>query len=109
MFTLKVKESSPDQYADVLRQFNALTADMRPKTPPKLPDRLRVVKEQGLECWLNETKAELTFTGTVCLEGHQRDWQAEVLRQVQLIVRRLPANERFNKVINIIKKGEQQK
>ena len=35
---------------------------------------------------------------------HPRDWQAEVLRMVQLIVRRLPASERFNKVINIIKK-----
>ena len=34
-----------------------------------------------------------------------RDWQAEVLRQVQLVVRRLPASDKFNKVINLIKIG----
>ena len=47
----------------------------------------------------------MTFTGTIDLSRHPRDWQAEVLRQVQLVVRRLPASEHFNKVINNIKKG----
>jgi hypothetical protein len=62
-----------------------------------------VVKENGLECWLDEEKNEMTFTGTIDLSRHSRDWQAEVLRQVQLVVRRLPASERFNKVINLFK------
>ena len=97
--------SSPDQYSDVLAQFNALTKDLKPKKPVTLPDSLRVVKEQGLECWLDEEKNEMTFTGTIDLSRHPRDWQAEVLRQVQLVVRRLPASEHFNKVINNIKKG----
>ena len=105
MFTLKTKESSPDQYADVLKQFEALTKDLKPKKPVELPDSLRVVKENGLECWLDEEKGEMTFTGTIDLSRHSRDWQAEVLRQVQLVVRRLPASERFNKVINHIKNG----
>ena len=109
MFTLKTKESSPDQYADVLAQFNALTRDLKPKKPLAMPDNLRVVKEQGLECWLDEGKSELTFTGTIDLSKHPRDWQAEVLRQVQLVVRRLPASERFNRVINLIKNGGQKK
>ena len=109
MFTLKTKESSPDQYADVLAQFNALTKDLKPKKPVTLPDELRVVKEQGLECWLDEGKSEVTFTGTIDLSKHPRDWQAEVLRQVQLVVRRLPASERFNRVINLIKNGGQKK
>ena len=103
MFTLKTKESSPDQYADVLKQFEALTRDLKPKKPISPPDNLRVVKEQGLECWLDEKKSEMTFTGKIDLSRHSRDWQAEVLRQVQLVVRRLPASERFNKVINDIK------
>jgi hypothetical protein len=47
----------------------------------------------------------MPFTGTIDLSRHPRDRQAEVLRQVQLVVRRLPASERFNKVINNIKKG----
>ncbi len=105
MFTLKTKESSPDQYADVLKQFEALTRDLKPKKPVTLPDSLRVVKEQGLECWLDEEKSEMTFTGKIDLTRHSRDWQAEVLRQVQLVVRRLPASERFIKLISNIKNG----
>jgi hypothetical protein len=78
---------------------------VKPQKPVRLPQELRVVKEQGLECWLDEGKNEMTFTGTIDLSRHSRDWQAEVLRQVQLVVRRLPASERFNKVINLIKNG----
>jgi hypothetical protein len=105
MITLKSKESSADQYADFVSQFNALTKDLKPKKPVTLPDTLRVVKESDLECWLDEAKNEMTFTGKIDLSKHPRDWQAEVLRQVQLVVRRLPASERFNKVINNIKNG----
>ena len=109
MITLKSKESSPDQYSDFLQQFNALTKDLKPNKPLTLPDSLRVVKENGMECWLNEEKNELTFTGTIDLSKNCRNWQAETLRLVQLVVRRLPACERFNKVINDIKKGEYKK
>lgn len=105
MFTLKTKESSPDQYADVLKQFEALTRDLKPKKPVTLPDSQRVVSEAGLQCWLNATKGELTFTGHIDLSKHPHDWQAEVLRQVQLVVRRLPSNENFNRVIKNIKNG----
>lgn len=105
MITLKSKESSPDQYADFVKQFEALTRDMKPKKPVALPDTQCVVDEDGLQCWLNVEKGQLTYTGTFNLSKHCRDWQAEVLRQVQLIVRRLPASERFNKVINDIKNG----
>lgn len=106
MITLKSKESSPDQYADFVRQFDALTKDLKPKKPVTLPDCLRVVREDGLECWLDEEKNEMTFTGKIDLSRHSRDWQAEVLRQVQLVVRRLPASDKFNRIINTIKKGD---
>lgn len=105
MFTLKTKMSSPDQYSDVLAQFHALTKDMKPKKPVQMPESLRVVAEDELECWLDTEKGKMTFTGTVDLSRHCRDWQAEVLRLVQLVVRRLPANEKFNKVVNNIKNG----
>ena len=105
MITLKTKMSSPDQYSDVLAQFNQLTKDLKPKKPMALPQELRVVKEQGLECWLDEEKNEMTFTGTIDLSRHSRDWQAEVLRQVQLVVRRLPASDKFNRLINNLKIG----
>ena len=105
MITLKSKESSPDQYADFAKQFEALTRDLKPKKPVALPDTQRVVDEDGLQCWLNEEKGELTFTGTVDLSKNCRNWQAETLRLAQLVVRRLPANERFNRVLNLIKNG----
>lgn len=105
MVSLKCKASSPDQYSDLVTQFNQLTRDLKPEKPVALPDSLRVVKEQGLECWLDEVKHELTYTGTLDLTKHPRDWQTEVLRQVQLVVRRLPASNVFNKVINLIKNG----
>ena len=105
MITLKSKESSPDQYADFAKQFETLTRDLKPKKPVALPETQRVVDEDGLQCWLNEAKGELTFTGTISLTKNCRNWQAEVLRQVQLIVRRLPASEKFNKVISNIKNG----
>lgn len=105
MLSLKVKESSADQYSDLVRQFNLLTRDLKPKKPLLPPSEQRVVSEQDLECWLNEEKNEMTFTGTINLTRHPRDWQAETLRLVQLVVRRLPASERFNRIINNIKSG----
>ena len=105
MMTLKCKESSPDQYSDLAAQFNALTKDLKPKKPVQMPESMRMVAEDGLQCWLDTEKGKMTFTGTVDLSCHCRDWQAEVLRLVQLVVRRLPSNENFNRVIKNIKNG----
>ena len=105
MVSLKCKKSSADAYAELAKQFEALTKDLKPKKPLTLPDSLRVVNEQGLQCWLDEKNGTLTFTGTVDLSTNSNNWQAEVLRQVQLVVRRLPASDKFNKVINLIKNG----
>lgn len=96
--------------ADAADPWNEYTSQLKklgvkPQKPKQQPDCLRVVKENGLECWLDEEKNEMTFTGTIDLLRHSRDWQAEVLRQVQLVVRRLPASDKFNKVINLIKGG----
>ena len=92
-------------YADPWSEYTSQLKKLgvKPQKPVTLPDSLRVVKDQGLECWLDEGKNEMTFTGKIDLSKHPHDWQAEVLRQVQLVVRRLPASERFNKVINNIK------
>ena len=96
--------------ADAADPWNEYTSQLKklgvkPLKPQQQPDNLRVVAEEGLQCWLDESTNKVTFTGTIDLGKHSRDWQAEVLRQVQLVVRRLPASERFNKVINNIKKG----
>ena len=92
-----------DPWSEYTSQLKKL--GVKPEKPQKQPDCLRVVAENGLQCWLNEEKGELTFTGTVDLSKNCRNWQAETLRLVQLVVRRLPANERFNRVLNLIKNG----
>lgn len=93
----------PDPWSEYTSQLKKL--GIKPLKPQQQPESLRVVAEDGLQCWLDEKKGEVTFTGTVDLTRHSRDWQAEVLRQVQLVVRRLPASERFNKIIHTILKG----
>ena len=92
-----------DPWSEYTSQLKKL--GVKPQKPQQQPDSLRVVAEQGLECWLDEEKNEMIFTGKIDLSRHSRDWQAEVLRQVQLVVRRLPASERFNKIINNLKTG----
>ena len=69
--------------ADPWSEYHSQLERLGIKPPkPVQPDSLRVVKENGLECWLDAEKNELTFTGTIDLSKHPRDWQAEVLRQV---------------------------
>lgn len=97
-----------DPWSEYISQLEHL--GIKPQKPFKLPDRLRVVNEDGLECWVNQSKGVLTFTGTVDLNTMGRNWQAEALRLMQLLVRRMPGSEKFNKVLcNIIKKGGRQK
>jgi len=96
-----------DPWSEYTGQLKKL--GVKPLKPQQQPDNLRVVAEEGLQCWLNEATNKVTFTGTIDLSKHSRDWQAEVLRQVQLVVRRLPASERFNKLVSNIKKTGEQK
>lgn len=101
---LMCKENCPDVYAELQAQFNALTKDLKPKQPKQLPERQRVMCEQGMEAWLNQTQGTLTFTGTIHLDK-TRNWQASVMQLTQLIVRSLPMNEKFTKLVNKLKKG----
>lgn len=94
--------NAADPWSEYINQLKKL--GVKPQKPVELPTEQRVVAEDGLECWLNEKQGKLTFTGAIDLTRHNRDWQAETLRLVQLVVRRLPACETFNKVINVIKK-----
>ena len=98
--------SCPADAADPWREYTTQLKRLgiKPQTPQQ-PETTRVVKENGLECYLDEQTLELTVQTTLALPTHFRNWQAELLRQVQLVVRRLPANENFNKVINNLKKG----
>lgn len=95
--------NTPDLWHEYTSQLRRL--GIKPQKPAPLPETERVVKEDGLQCWLDEQQGCLTVQSTLCLSSHYRNWQAELLRQVQLVVRRLPASDTFNRTINNIKKG----
>lgn len=95
-----------DPWSEYTSQLKRL--GVKPQKPIELPTEQRVVCESGLECWLDEKNGVMTFTGVVDLEKNSRNWQAETLRLVQLVVRRLPASERFNKIINNLKNNKKQ-
>ena len=97
--------SCPADAADPWQEYNAQLKKLgiKPQSPAKQPETTRVVKENGVVCYLDEQTLELTVQTTLALPTHFRNWQAELLRQVQLVVRRLPANETFNKAINNLK------
>ena len=99
--------SCPADAADPWQEYTSQLKKLgiKPQSPAKQPETTRVVQEDGLQCWLDEKAQELTVQSTLSLQAHFRNWQAELLRQVQLVVRRLPASENFNKVINNLKKG----
>ena len=63
----------------------------------------RIVNEAGMQVFLNQTKRQIVFQGTIDLTSTS-NWQSEVVRQLQVIVRTLPVNERFKRVINNLKK-----
>lgn len=92
---LTCPQDCADPYAEYLQQLDTLCSHLPSTTPRRLPERQRMLSEDGLECWLNQRQALLTFTGTISLSEHPLDWQAEVLRLMQLVVRRLPADDRF--------------
>jgi len=107
--TLKCKVSSPDTYSELASQFNQLTKDLKPEQPVQMPERLRVVAEEGIQCWLDTSKNEITFTGTIDLAQCYRKWEYEVLRQVQVVARQLSGCDMFNKIIKTFKsKGEKE-
>jgi len=97
--------SAPDAYEQLSEQFDRLTKDLKPNAKRKLPERQRVVNEGGLQCWMNQSQQKLIYTGEIDLAASQ-NWQSELLRQAQLLVRRLPASEVFVKVIKSIKKDK---
>ena len=103
---LTCKESSCDPYAELAAQFEALTKDMKPHHPLKLPDKQRVVCEEGMQVFLESKQGRLTFQG--CIDLRQSlNWQSELMRLMQIIMRHLPVNKRFTTFIGKIKKGGQ--
>ena len=98
--------SCPADAADPWQEYTSqlMKLGIKPQEPQKQPTTERIVAEGNLQCWLDEKTQELTVRSILDLNTHFRNWQAELLRQVQLIVRRLPASEKFCKTVNKLRK-----
>ena len=64
----------------------------------------QLVDEGGMQVFLDAKQACITYQGSIDLKK-SINWQSELMRQLQLVVRTLPAEEKFKKIITKIKKG----
>ena len=94
--------NAADPYAEYTSQLERL--GIKPQRPEQQSDHQRLVNEGGVKVFLNSNQGVLTFQGCIDL-GKTLNWQSDVMRQLQIIVRTLPIHEKFKKVINKIKKG----
>ena len=99
--------SCPADAADPWQEYTAQLKRLgiKPLKEQKLPEKQRLVDEGGMQVFLNATQGQLTYQGCIDL-SKQRNWQSELMRQLQLIVRTLPGCEKFKQVINKLKKEE---
>ena len=101
---LSCPANAADPYAAYLSQLEKL--GVKPQEAHPMPARQRLVNDGGMEVFLNARKGVLTYQGCIDLTA-TRNWQSDLMRQLQIIVRTLPGEEKFKRVINKIKKGGQ--
>ena len=99
---LTCSADSADPYTEYVSQLDSL--GIKPQTKQQLPESLRLVDEGGMQVFLNQKQGTLTYQGSIDL-GKTLNWQSDVMRQLQIIVRTLPIHEKFKKLINKLKKG----
>ena len=98
---LSCPADAADPWAEYTAQLQRL--GITPKQPQQLSVQQRLVNEGGMEVFLDEEAGCVTYQGCIDL-AKSRNWQSEVMRQLQVLVRTLPAHTKFNKVINALKK-----
>ena len=85
-------------YTDKLRLLG-----IKPLKEQALSARQRLVAEGGMEVYLSPTTGELVYQGRIDLNT-TRNWQSDVMRQLQIIVRTLPVEKKFTHLLSKIKK-----
>ncbi len=94
--------NAADPYAVYQDELDKL--GIKPQAPQKFSEKKRLVSEDGVEVFLDQKQEQLTYQCVMNLRQAQ-NWQSEVLRQMQVIMHTLAFDNKFNKVINKIKKG----
>lgn len=91
-----------DAFSEYVNQL--LKLGIMPQDEKQLPEKQRLVNEGDVQVYLNSKEGVLTFQGNINL-NKSLNWQSEVMRQLQIIVRTLPINKTFTSVISKLKKG----
>lgn len=97
--------SCPADAADPWTEYTSqlLRLGIKPQTEQQLPTKQRLVSEGGMEVFLNKEEGRLTYQGQIDL-SQSLNWQSEIMRQLQVILRTLPAHASFTKVLSTLKK-----
>lgn len=91
-------------FAEYMIQLERL--GIKPQKEQKMLDKQRVINESGMQVYLDSKLGRLTFQG--CIDLNQcLNWQSELMRLMQIIMRNLPVNKRFTTLISKIRKGGQ--
>ena len=97
---LSCPADAADPWTEYTSQLQRL--GINPLTEQQLPTKQRLVAEGGMQVYLNKAGV-LTYQGQIDLSQSQ-NWQSELMRQLQVIVRTLPAHAVFTKVLSTLKK-----
>lgn len=96
--------NTSDPWAEYTSQLERL--GIKPQNPSPQREKQRIVAEGGVEVFLDPKACTLTYQATIDL-AKSTNWQSEVMRQLQILMRTLPIQEKLKKVINKIRKGAQ--
>ena len=100
---LSCDANAADPFAEYISQLDKL--GIRPLSEQQLPTKQRLVSEGGMTVYLDSKENLLIYQGSIDLTKNQ-NWQSEVMRQMQVIVRSLPAEKKFASLICKLKKGK---
>lgn len=97
--------SCPADTADPFGEYvsQLLKLGVTPQAEQQLPEKQRLVSEGGITLFLNEKKGLLTYQGSIDL-SKSANWQSELMRQLQVVVRTLPVNKTFVSTIKKLKR-----
>ena len=102
---LSIDANSTDPFSQYVDQLQRL--GIKPQAEQPMNQKHRLVNEDGMQVFLDAKNGSLTYQGVINL-NKCRNWQSEVMRQLQVIVRRLPIEESFKKLIIKLRKGDKQ-
>lgn len=94
--------NAADPYSEYISQLERL--GIRPQKEQKMPEKQRLISENGMDIYLDNKEGILSYQGTINL-CKSLNWQSEVMRQLQTIMRSLPAEKKFTQLVTKLKKG----